>query len=267
MDPLLIKHRLLEIGRKACDIIRIRFNPLGQPTEYKEGKTLASQVVTAVDRELNQFITGELMNGYPSYGIRSEESEETAGNRYCFVVDPLDGTLNFQRGFPHCGVSLALVDQQEDQVLVGVVVEPYQNIEYSACRYGGAFVGHPSQGFPIEPTRVFLPKRRLKESFIVCGGTKVFLDGRLEQMRESFGFVVTCRSIAFEISTIASGGHDGGVLMSTDLPYDHQAAGLIAAEGGAIVTELDGSPWNAKSTTMITGSPAVHAKLLEIFNP
>jgi len=101
-----------------------------------------SSVVTQMDIDTENFLKKELENLFPAFGFYSEEtfknSKTELDKKYVWVVDPIDGTLNFSRGLPLYGISVALMHQNKP--IFGAVYFPVLHEYYSAIKYGGAFV-------------------------------------------------------------------------------------------------------------------------------
>src|SRR5277367_2583117 len=123
----------IEIAREAGAILRPEFDRPKQ-ISYK-GEV---DIVTESDRRSEALIVARLRKDYPSHAIIAEEggSGAAAGAKYCWHVDPLDGTTNFAHGYPCFAVSIALL---EDAVpLVAVVFHSIAGELFSAARGGGA---------------------------------------------------------------------------------------------------------------------------------
>src|SRR5271155_644004 len=97
-------------------------------------------IVTESDRRSEALIVGRLRDHFPQHAIVAEEggTGAAAGARYCWYVDPLDGTTNFAHGYPCFAVSIALLDEGEP--IVAAVLNPYAAELYTAVRGGGAFL-------------------------------------------------------------------------------------------------------------------------------
>jgi len=89
-----------------------------------------------VDADAEKVIVKELKRAYPEYGIMGEEGGVQAVNRYMWVIDPLDGTSNYLRGFPHYCVSIALTENGEPTD--AVIFDPLRNELFTASRGAGA---------------------------------------------------------------------------------------------------------------------------------
>ena len=98
-----------------------------------------SDFVSTADLKSEKTLRLELEKARPGYGFLMEESAETIGDgRHRWIVDPLDGTLNFLHGIPHFCISVAL--EREGEIVAGVVYEPLRDEEFWAEKGSGAFV-------------------------------------------------------------------------------------------------------------------------------
>jgi myo-inositol-1(or 4)-monophosphatase len=106
-----------------------------------------SELVTDVDPEAEEAILKHLQTECPNHGILSEEIGVISGKSdLIWVVDPLDGTSNFVLGIPHVAVSIALYNNKTDNILVGVVVNAFRSLHYTAEQQKGAMLnGEPLQ--------------------------------------------------------------------------------------------------------------------------
>src|SRR5271154_2672482 len=131
MNPFL--EVAVEIAREAGEILRVEF---GRPKEISyKGEV---DIVTESDRRSEALIVSRLRKHFPAHGIIAEEGANVAGMKYCWHVDPLDGTTNFAHGYPCFAVSIGLL---EDGVPVaGVVFNPVSDELFTAARDEGAFL-------------------------------------------------------------------------------------------------------------------------------
>src|ERR1700728_2358127 len=98
-----------------------------------------SDFVSTADLKDEKTLRYELEKARPGYGFLMEESAPVAGDgKHRWIVDPLDGTLNFLHGIPHFCISLAL--ERDGEIIAGVVYEPLRDEEFWAEKGGGAFV-------------------------------------------------------------------------------------------------------------------------------
>jgi fructose-1,6-bisphosphatase/inositol monophosphatase family enzyme len=135
----------------------------GRPPEGVSSKSSATDLVSDADREAERAIRELLESERPDDGLVAEEgsrAEAASGRRW--IVDPLDGTINFLYGFPAWAVSVALEDAQG--LLVGVVHSPLHGETFQAVRGEGAFLGG------AEPRRLHVrPPRPLEQALVSTG--------------------------------------------------------------------------------------------------
>ena len=147
----------------------------GRPAEGVSSKSSATDLVSDADREAERTIRDLLAAERPDDGLIAEEgsrAEAASGRRW--VVDPLDGTINFLYGFPAWAVSIALED--EDGLAVGVVHSPISGETFHAVRGEGAFLGervlHVRDPRPLEQALVatgfsYEPERRAVQADVI----------------------------------------------------------------------------------------------------
>lgn len=214
--------------------------------------------VTATDHESEAAILDVLTRDAPGIAVLAEERGGTR-DQTMWAVDPLDGTTNFTRGFPIVGVSVALLD--EGMPVVGVVLAPFLNLEFTVARGAGAFLnGDPlpprtdvdpsdavvATGFPFR-SKTLLPKYMR-----MFGGALE----RFEDLRRA-------GAAALDLAWAASGTLDG--FFELDLNTWDVAAGaaLILEVGGRVTDWSGGDDWIATGN-ILAGPPAVHEALLEL---
>ena len=111
--------------------------------QRKNTSTSGIDIVTDADRKSEEIILGALSREFPGHDILTEETvTERSGSRWLWLVDPLDGTVNFAHGFPHFCISIALSDSET--LVAGIVYDPLRKERFYATRDGGSFLnGHP----------------------------------------------------------------------------------------------------------------------------
>ena len=241
----------LEAARAGAAVVRDWAGRIGGP-DYKA----ADDPVTQADREAEAAILGMLRAERPADVILSEEGGTGAesGSR-CWIVDPLDGTVNFISGIPHVGVSVALYDG--DQPLVGVVVDVFRGDEFTAERGGGAHAG----GVPIR-----VSERPVLGSAVVATG--------FPYDHKEHDYTVTVRAVlaevqgirrmgaaALDFAWVAAGRYDGFWELGLS-PWDVAAGLLLVAEAGGTCTGLDGSPATVDTRLLVASNGKVHEQLL-----
>ena len=231
------------VGREAGELLQKR------PTTFEVStKTSAIDVVTQMDSQSETHIVSEILKARPNDGIIGEEgSERTSKSGITWVIDPLDGTVNYLYGLPGWNVSIAAKDS--DGVVVGVVVAPTINSTWYASRGGGAFLNEQ----PIKCNDGVELNRAL-----IATGFAYDLDARPAQLAQLSELLNRIRDIrrngaaAVDLCHVAMGALDGYFEKGLQ-EWDLAAGGLIANEAGAKVTTVAG--------TTIAAAPSLHATL------
>ncbi|KAE8157441.1 hypothetical protein BDV40DRAFT_49681 [Aspergillus tamarii] len=248
-----IHDSLIEIAYKAGEIIMGAL-----PTADRVGsKKNSADLVTQYDRAVEEMISTTLKDKYPDYQFHGEETYDPSHpltTAPTFVIDPIDGTINFVHGFPHACVSLGFAIDRIP--VIGIVYNPFDNSLYSAIRGQGAFLNR-SVKLPLK--RIDLePLQGLENSLIgVEWGsdrkgrnweTKVRTLEKLGQAKDEGGAMVrsmrSMGSAALNLCAVAAGTLDlyweGGCWA-----WDVCAGWVILTEAGGIM--VDGNPggWQA----------------------
>lgn len=228
----------------------------------------ARDVVTEVDHLSEELILEAIRARYPGDGILAEESGEhhtvaghapSAGQGRVWIVDPLDGTINYANGIPVFCVSIGLAENGVPAV--GVVHDPTRAETFSAAAGGPALLN----GEVITAS----DKERMTD-FVVSlalGGRGVAT--RLRRTRKAIRVSRSMGSSALGLAYVGNGRFDGFVQQGGLSNWDIAAAGLIAERGGARVTAMDGGPWfdisrGSQSIGVISAPAAHHAALGEL---
>ncbi|WJQ80147.1 inositol monophosphatase family protein [Brevibacillus brevis] len=215
-----------------------------------EYKTSASDLVTAVDKEVENHVIQMILARFPDHGILGEESAHVEDYKQydtLWVIDPIDGTTNFVHQQINFSVSIAVYHKGEG--MVGVVYDPSRDELFYAVKGEGAFLNDR----PLQVNReVSL------EQALLC--TSVFWNKRAEQIgidlivKKLAGKVRGMRllgSAALEMAYVAAGRLDGYVSMQLNA-WDFGAARIIVEEAGGRVTTMTGTPlpYDQKSSVM-----------------
>lgn len=214
--------------------------------------------VTEVDRAAEQAAIQVLRDGAPDISILAEEAGGVRAERM-WVVDPIDGTTNFLRGFPVVGVSVALVE--EGRPVVGAINAPLLGASWSAAEGEGAtdqrgrrlsVSTHPGAGV-VATGFPFRRKDRLPRYF-----------GVFEQALTRFEDLRRAGAASLDLAYVAAGVFDGFFELGLGI-WDIAAGALLVREAGGVVTDWTG---NADavfvSGDILAGTPAWHEAMLEI---
>jgi myo-inositol-1(or 4)-monophosphatase len=209
-------------------------------------------VVTDVDRRAEALILGELSRRFPADAHLAEESGAAGSGPRTWVVDPLDGTINYANGIPIYCVSIALVEG--GRPVVGVIHDPVRGETFSATLAGPAL----RNGRSIQASH----KLRLID-FVIS----LTLDGERTATRgpalaEAIRVHRRIGSSALALAWVGCGRFDGFVQTFNLSAWDVAAAGLIAERAGARVSRLDGGPYLDLSLGMsrygVLAAPEAH---------
>ncbi|WP_066096340.1 inositol monophosphatase family protein [Xanthomonas massiliensis] len=124
---------MVKAARLAGNVLLRNINKLDSLNVVQKGRM---DYASEVDADAEKTAIKELKRAYPGYGVFGEESGAQGGGRYMWVIDPLDGTSNYLRGFPHYCVSIALVDNGEPTD--AVIFDPLRNELFTASKGSGA---------------------------------------------------------------------------------------------------------------------------------
>jgi len=204
--------------------------------EIAASKSSPEDIVTQADRETEALIRRLLADARPNDGFYGEESDASLGSSgLTWVVDPIDGTVNYLYGIPAYAVSIAVVEGDPDPAtwtaLAGAVVNPALGELYTAAAGEGSFLGNrklrANTGVPLSLALAgtgfgYDAARRLWQAEVVRG-----LIGRVRDIRRM-------GSAALDLCAVAAGRLDLYYERGLN-PWDHAAGALIAREAGAQV--------------------------------
>ena len=229
-------------------------------------KTSPTDVVTAMDTACERMLREQLLTARPHDGIVGEEGDDVAGTSgVTWVVDPIDGTVNYLYGIPQYAVCVAAVsgdarDPAGHEVLAGCVHSPVLGETWTAVRGGGAFL--TMAGGARRPVRVRdeveLGQVLLATGFGYQASRRRHQAAVIAQLLPRVRDIRRIGSAALDLCSVASGRADAYVERGLK-PWDLAAAGLVAREAGALVTGLGDAP--AGEDLVVAAAPAVHARL------
>jgi myo-inositol-1(or 4)-monophosphatase len=197
-----------------------------------EMKSTPIDLVTEIDKKSEQAITAFIRRHYPTHAILAEESGEISGTEpeYQWVIDPLDGTVNYAHRLPLFAISIALRHQGE--TVLGVVYIPVLEEMFSAIRGKGAY----RNGKPIHVAG----KRQLIESVVATGFPYDIAANPINNLRYFNAIILKARGVrrmgvaAYDLACVAAGAFDGYWELNL-LPWDIAAGILLVEEAGGKV--------------------------------
>jgi myo-inositol-1(or 4)-monophosphatase len=223
----------LATAREAGDLV-LQLRDDG--VEVAGTKSSDTDIVTRADQAAEALVKQRLLGARPDDGLVGEEGDDLPGTSgVVWIVDPIDGTVNYLYGLPHFAVSIAA--EVEGEVVAGVVVAPELALEYVATLGGGA----TCNGRPVHPRPVVPLAERL-----VATGFNYEQPARARQATYMARLLPRVRdlrrlgSCALDLCGVASGTLDAYVEEGAHI-WDHAAAGLVVLEAGGIL-EVARSP-------------------------
>ncbi len=222
----------------------------------KEG---VNNLVTEADHAADKAIQSVIKKAFPEHGIVSEETaEKITASEFKWIIDPIDGTVNFANGIPICCVSIGL--EQNGKMIMGAVYNPIFKEFYFAER---------GQGATLNDKKISVSnKTEVLRSCLVTGFPYTYLDqpnGPLQVFERLIRKGIPVRrlgSAAIDLCWVAAGRFDGF--------YEHQlnawdsAAGFIMVEeAGGKVTDLKGETYSPYQPGIIATNGIIHDELIE----
>ena len=260
MDHQTILQTAISIARDAGALVREAFPQTALTHVDSKG---AVNPVTDTDKAAETLIIERLREAHPDHRILAEESQGKDWREWdepgppMWLIDPLDGTVNFAHGFPHVGVSLALLVDRRP--VVGVVYDPLRDETFAASAGGGAM----RDGQPIHVSSV----QRLADGFLATGfpyDRRTAADNNTRRLdhflRRSYG-VRRAGAAVLDLSYVACGRLDGFWEIRLH-PWDVAAGSLIVQEASGRVTDFDDGPDYLSGEFIVASNGHIHGEML-----
>jgi myo-inositol-1(or 4)-monophosphatase len=246
---------LLDVASYAArDAGRLLLDRFHAPARGVETKSTPTDLVSDADRDAEKLILEIVSARRPDDGVVAEEGGgKSSATGYEWIVDPLDGTVNFLYGIPTWAVSIAVAD--EKGAVVGVIHDPNHNETFTALRGAGALLND-------RPIKVG-EETDISQALI---GTGFAYDARIRAVQAEVVHSLLPRvrdvrragSAAIDLAWLACGRLDGFYEAHMEV-WDRAAGVLIAEEAGANVTDLE--PPLGKSAGVVAANPQLHDQL------
>jgi len=216
--------------------------------------------VTEVDRFCDEAIQKTIHHAFPDHDILTEESLfKGKGSPWKWIIDPLDGTINYYRGFPFFSVSIGL--EKDGEVILGVVYIPVLDELFVAQKGEGAFLN--GKRISVSQTD------RLKRSFLATGfpydvqeRPEYYLRYFHQFIRQTFA-IRRPGSAAIDLSYVAAGRFDGFWELSLQ-PWDLAAGILLITEAGGKATGFKGQPLSIYAEETLASNGLIHEQMLQV---
>jgi myo-inositol-1(or 4)-monophosphatase len=214
-------------------------------------------LVTDADLASQRAIVAILLDAFPDHTLLAEEEGVVPdpSKPWRWVVDPLDGTINFAHGVPLWTVSIAL--EHQGRLVAGVVHEPLTGRMHAATLGGGAEVdGRPARVSGVERLGGSLIAAAMPTAFAADAPRQLAYMGRLSTGTHS---VRRTGTTAWNLALVAAGAFE--VAYGTAIhPWDAAAGVLLVREAGGTVTGLAGEPYDLDGSTLLATNGRVHAE-------
>ncbi len=247
-----------EVADRAGALLVDRLGHVGD-VRHKSPK----DIVTEVDHLSEALILDAVRAAFPDDGILAEESGGSGGrNGRVWVVDPLDGTINYANGIPLFCVAIGLV--VDGRPAVGVVRDPIRGETFAATLDGPA---------TLDDRPIRASAKPLLSDYVVSLTLDGSLTERLARVNEAIRVTRRLGSAALALAYVGCGRFDAFVQTYGLSAWDVAAAGLIAERAGATVAEArTGGPWldldrGATKFGVVAAPAAHHGELLELVRP
>ncbi|MBX6769999.1 MAG: inositol monophosphatase, partial [Actinomadura rubrobrunea] len=206
-----------------------------------------------VDYAIERAVRDNLRAKTPDIAFLGEEEGKSGTGDLMWVLDPVDGTANYVRNLPLCGISLALI--HHSRPIVGVIDLPFLGARYHAAHTIGAY--QADRRLQVSMTT------NLKDAIVALGDYAV---GEGAETKNRLRLALTERlaarvqrirmlgSAALDLAWVAEGKLDAAIMLSNK-PWDTAAGVLIAREAGAVVIDTDGIDHTLTSTATIAVTP------------
>ena len=251
-----LKEVLIEAAREAGKIIHSYF----EGTFIIENKEGINNLVTEVDKLSETCIIDIIRKNFPSHAIISEEiGELKKDSPYQWIIDPIDGTVNFAHSIPICCVSIAI--KHNDDLLLGVVYNPIMNEFFFAEKDKGAFLNDR----PIKVSK----KSDFKKACLVTGFPYRWAYDAAHPIKVFERFVLEglpvrrLGSAAIDLCWVACGRFDGFWEYNLN-SWDLAAGYLIVQEAGGRITNFDGAPYSVFDKETLATNGLIHDEMLQL---
>ena len=231
---------MIKASEKASKVLIRDFGEIEKLQVSKKGP---SDFVTNSDIRVEKIIIEELKKARPHYSIISEENgiENNKDKNNIWIIDPIDGTINFLHGIPHFAISIAL--KSKDEIVSGLIFDPIKNEMFFAEKENGTFFNNH---------RVRVSKKNdLKDCLFATGGKN---EKELNFPYRKSGCA------ALDMAYVAVGRYDGYFQKDVNL-WDIAAGIILVKEAGGLISNIDLSV--NKNIKIIASSTDINSKLLE----
>lgn len=249
----------IQAARNASRIILRYIDRLDSITVTEKSR---NDLVTEVDRYSEEEIVSTIEKSYPDHSILAEESGLKKRNKFCWVIDPIDGTTNYVHGIPHYAISIAM--KNADKLEIAVIYDPIRDELFTASAGGGARLNN---------RRIRVSNVIKLESALIGTGFPFREMQNFDDYLKIFSTILPkaagirrAGSAALDLAYVASGRFDG--FWESGLgEWDMAAGALIIKEAGGMVSDYKAGSDYLINGDIIAGNPKIFSALLELIKP
>jgi myo-inositol-1(or 4)-monophosphatase len=258
--PTMLRSALLNVmikaARKASRTLKRDFGEIEHLQASLKGP---ANFVTAADQRAEEILREELEHARPGYGFLGEEggAREGSDKTHRWIVDPLDGTLNFLHGIPHFAISIGL--EREGTMVAGLVYNPVTDELFTAERGKGAFLND-------QRLRV-AARKRLADAVVACAlphpsrGDVELTRNEHSAVQDRVAGLRRFGAAALDLAWVAAGRLDAYWERGLS-PWDMAAGIALVREAGGFVTDLDGRDEMIKTGGILAANEEIHRQML-----
>ena len=246
------------ISRACIKASKSLIRDFGELENLQVSKKAPGDFVSSADKRTEKILIEELQKAHSEYGIITEESgiinKSNSQNRW--IIDPIDGTLNFLNGIPYFAISVGY--EENGEIKCGVIFNPATNEMYYAEKGSGSYLNN---------SRIRVSnKKKIQDSLLVTGGPKQSSKNKDKIFSEYINVskkathVRKFGSAALDMACVASGRFDG--FWQRELNYWDVAAGeILVKEAGGFVNFFDRDKSNPIKRNIIAANSNIHEDL------
>ena len=249
---------MIGAARKASPKLRRDF---GEVEHLQVSQKGPADFVTVADTRTENMLRRELERARPEFGFLLEAAGEiaTKDGRHRWIIDPLDGTLNFIHGIPHFAISIAL--ERDGEIVAGVIYEPIND---------QMFWAEVGQGAHLNSQRLRVSGRGRMDHAVIAtgipytgqGGSPAFIP-QIEAFMPACAGLRCFGSAALDLAYVAAGRFDG--YWESGLKAWDMAAGIVLVrEAGGYVSELDGGANMIESGGILAANDKLHGEMMAL---
>jgi myo-inositol-1(or 4)-monophosphatase len=250
----------LRAARKAGDFM---LRAMDRPEEFDIETKAPNDFVSNIDKTAEAIIVDQIRETYPDHAIIGEEFGAKSGNsEFTWIIDPLDGTLNFLQGIPHFAISIGIMKGRHHEH--GIIYDPVRGEEFIASRGSGA---------QLNGKRIRVSARSKLEDCVLAtglppGSVEHRLDEYMVGLKDLTG---SCRGIrragsaALDLAYVAAGRTDGFWEMGLS-QWDIAAGIVLVREAGGFVSDLEGGESFFNSGDIIAANPKCWRTMVQVLN-